>query len=375
MALARESPLTLEELSATPSGSELASKVQSLLEKTNTTRVDWVKDGPLYAQCRRDAALKRLHRIQASIIRVVTERTLELDVLHHRIRGHKQAKKVISAINTRWRQLDRLVTDYNKEVTRINAGGQELEIGSIELRKISARDIRERGIDCDEVWDVDRMSSRSDWARYHFVRDGIEAAFLLERVAEERSRLQLHLKRTSRWLLRQCGVLLQILDPVANVSNHTIPHEAVAQLLLWRERVATNLLEIKHADLLSADAREQLQGECFELKRWARAYTQISGLRLRIAKTLRQNHVSRSQGEPTEPTEPTEGGLEGDGDDAGGVDGDPGEVDDGLFALQGDDFDEELAERIMLQDQFVGTEDELFGGGGDDDAAVAMADE
>ena len=264
--LARENPLTLEELSMTASGSELARKVQSLLEKTNATREDWVKDGLLYTRCRRGAVLKRLHKIQAMIVRVVTERTLELDILHHRIRGHKQAKKAISAINSRWRQLDRLVADYNKEVTRINSG-QEFEIGGTELREINARDIRERGIECDEVWDVDRMSARSDWAKYHFVRQGIEACFLLKRTAEERDRLQLHLKRISRWLVRQCGVLLQILDPMANVSNPTIPHEAVAILLLRRDKVAANLLEIKHADLLSAEARELIQGECFQLGR------------------------------------------------------------------------------------------------------------
>ena len=152
------------------------------------------------------------------------------------------------------RQLDRLVTNYNKEVTQINSSGQEHEIGGIELREIDARDIRERGIECDEVWDVDRMSSRSDWGKYHFVREGIEARFLLERVTEERDRLQLHLKRISRWLLRQCSVLLQILDPVTNVSNITIPHEAVAQLLLRHERMATNLLEIRHANLLFVEA-------------------------------------------------------------------------------------------------------------------------
>jgi len=252
----------------TASGSELARKVESLLEKTNTTRDDWVKDGPLYMRCRRGVALKRLHKIQAAIIRVVTERTLELDLLHHRIRGHKQAKKAINAINTRWRQLDRLVTDYNKEVARINSGGQEheIELEGPELREINARDIRERGIECDEVWDVDRISARSDWARYRFVREGIEACFLLKRVTEERDRLQLHLKRISRWLVRQCGVLLQILDPLANVSNITIPREAVEILLLRRDKVAANLLEIKHVDLLSAEARGLLQGKCFQSK-------------------------------------------------------------------------------------------------------------
>lgn len=254
---ARENPLTPEELSTTTEGLELNAKIQTLLEKTNTTRSAWEKDGMLYNQCRRSAGLKRLHKIQAAIVRVVTERTLELDILHHRTRGHKQARKAITAINSRWRQLDRLVNNYNKEVRRINSDGHGLDVGDPELREISARDLRERGIECDEVWDVDRMSSVSDWARYPFVHDGIESCFLLKRVIEERQRLQLHLGRMCRWLIRQCGVLLAILDPA---SNMTIHQDSIKILLLQRDKIAANLLEIRHDDLLSSQAKEQLQG-------------------------------------------------------------------------------------------------------------------
>ena len=182
---------------------------------------------------------------------------LELDILHHRTRGHKQAKKAITAINSRWRQLDRLVNSYNKEARRINSDREELEIGDLELREINARDIRERGIECDEVWDVDRMLSRSDWARYHFVREGIESCFLLKRAIEERERLQLHLKRICRWLLRQCKVLIAILDCSTNI---TIPRDAIMVLLLHRDKVAANLLEIKHRDLCCPQTRELLGG-------------------------------------------------------------------------------------------------------------------
>ena len=130
-------------------------------------------------------------------------------------------------------------------------------IAGPELREISARDLRERGIECDEVWDADRMLSRSDWAKYHFVREGIDSGFLLKRVVEERKRLQLHLRRMCRWLLRQSKVLLGILDPASNV---TIPQDEIKVLLLHRDKVAANLLEIKHGDLLSLQSREQLRG-------------------------------------------------------------------------------------------------------------------
>ena len=198
-----------------------------------------------------------MHKIQAAIVKVVTERMLELDILHHRTRGHKQAKKALAAINSRWRRLDRLVNQYNQEVRRINSESEMREIAEPELREICACDLRERGIECDEVWDVDRMSSRSDWAKYHFVREGIESCFLLKRVVEERERLQLHVRRMSRWVLRQSKVLLEILDLASSVM---IPHDAIKVLLLHRDKVAANLLEIKHQELLSFESREELGG-------------------------------------------------------------------------------------------------------------------
>lgn len=74
----------------------------------------------------------------------------------------------------------------------------------------------------------------------------------------------------------------------------------------------------------------------------------ISGLRLQISQTLRPTPILPSLNEPAEPCEED---LEGNGDDAREVDGDAGGVDGGLFGLQGTEFDEELAARIMLQDQ------------------------
>lgn len=66
------------------------------------------------------------------------------------------------------------------------------------------------------------------------------------------------------------------------------------------------------------------------------------------------------------PDEPTDTYDEQLGEDpGGGVEG----VDDALFTLQGDDFDEELAARIILQDE--------FGGAGGDAGSLAeeVADE
>ena len=258
-AIARENPLTPEQLAMTTEGIELNAKIQTLLEKTNTTRNDWVKDGPLYTQYHRSASLKKLHKIQATIIRVVTERTLELDILHHWTRGHKQAKKAITANNTRWPQLDRLVNSYNREVRQINSGDQGSEIGGlrVEVHEVNAHDIGQKGIECDEVRDVDRMLWRSDSAMHHFVRKGIKVHFLLDRVIKERERLQLHFKRICPWVLRQCRVLIEILDPAANV---TISRDSIKVLLLHHDKMAANLLEIKQQDLCSTETRVLLEG-------------------------------------------------------------------------------------------------------------------
>ncbi|KAF8242533.1 hypothetical protein K440DRAFT_638912 [Wilcoxina mikolae CBS 423.85] len=48
--------------------------------------------------------------------------------------------------------------------------GQDLELGDLKSDQVSTNDLREREIDCDELWDVDRMLSRAYWARYGFVR-------------------------------------------------------------------------------------------------------------------------------------------------------------------------------------------------------------
>ncbi|KAF8538657.1 hypothetical protein BDD12DRAFT_884624 [Trichophaea hybrida] len=123
LAEARDNPLDLEALSQTAEGGVVAAKLFSLMEKTNTAREDWAQDGELYQRCRRTVALKKIRRIQAQVIQVITDRTIELDILHRRTRGHKQAKKVITRINLRWRQLDKLVKNYNKEAARINVCG------------------------------------------------------------------------------------------------------------------------------------------------------------------------------------------------------------------------------------------------------------
>jgi hypothetical protein len=157
LAEARDNPLDLEALCQMAEGGVVAAKLSLLMEKTNTAREDWAQDGELYQQCRRSVALKKIRNIQAQIIPVITNRTIELDVLHRRTRGHKQAKKVITPIKSRWWQLNKRVKNYNKEAARINVSSQDLGLGDLQLHKVSTHGLRERGIDCEELWDVDCM--------------------------------------------------------------------------------------------------------------------------------------------------------------------------------------------------------------------------
>jgi len=65
---------------------------------------------------------------------------------------------------------------------------------------------------------------------------------------------------------------------------------------------------------------------------------------LEVSQTLQSIPLPLSSDEPIDTGE--EGPLEESGESIQGVD------DDGPFGLQGDDFDQELAARIMLQDEF-----------------------
>ncbi|KAF8533651.1 hypothetical protein BDD12DRAFT_898305 [Trichophaea hybrida] len=94
LAEARVNPLDLESLSHTAEGGVVAATLSSLMEKTNTAQEDWAQDGELYQRCQRSVALKKIRRIKAQVIQVITDRSIEVDIVHRRTRGHKQAKKL-----------------------------------------------------------------------------------------------------------------------------------------------------------------------------------------------------------------------------------------------------------------------------------------
>jgi hypothetical protein len=160
MRSAAEHPLTLEELRQYPEGAAVATEISDLLEERGETREQWHRWGSKYMKAQREVALESLYTLQSSIVKVITERNAELDILHRRVRGQKQAKKFIVQLNNRWKQLVNFVKKYNVEVSKIQAF--ELPEKQARIRRLVASDLRERGLECEELWDVDRMLTTDD---------------------------------------------------------------------------------------------------------------------------------------------------------------------------------------------------------------------
>ena len=97
-----------------------------------STRDQWRRNCELVLRHHSAHGLKQLHYLQAEIIKIVTERRVEVDMLHKRVRGHKKAKKIIAQINGRWKQLNNLVKKYNAAMCNV---------GHSNLRQLSAPDI------------------------------------------------------------------------------------------------------------------------------------------------------------------------------------------------------------------------------------------
>jgi len=116
------------------------------------------------------------------------------------------------------------------------------------LRQLSAKDIRENGIENDEIWDIERLMSNSDWAVYQYVTDGIGWYFVQQRVVEERRMLQLHAQMRIKWLKHQGYVLLNLLHHEMRMTSHHFK-----ELLVHRFRIMRSLFAINHDSLFPLD--------------------------------------------------------------------------------------------------------------------------
>jgi hypothetical protein len=258
IAVASEQVYTFEQLLDTREGAAAVAKTEALLEKTHSTREDWAPNSPRYLRSQRRVCLSRLQELQTEIVKTVTERRVELEVLHRRVCGQAMARRFLGMINHRWKPLDKLVAAYNAEVERYNVHVDP--DGDIRLRLLSHRELREVGVDQadGEIWDVERLLCNADWAVHDFVRRGIEARFRLQRVAEQRKLLLLHVHRILRWLTEQTAVLFRALD-----SDKTNSIKKLVQIeLLHRDKVIRSFLKVakKGGEVFwTADQQRELQ--------------------------------------------------------------------------------------------------------------------
>ncbi|KAF8533693.1 hypothetical protein BDD12DRAFT_898111 [Trichophaea hybrida] len=85
--------------SATAKGSRVAADLSWLMDMINTARKGWSHNGELFQQARSSIALTKIHLILAQVTQVITNRTIELGIVHRHSGDDKQVKKVITWIN------------------------------------------------------------------------------------------------------------------------------------------------------------------------------------------------------------------------------------------------------------------------------------
>jgi hypothetical protein len=190
--------------------------------------------------------LKQLCYLQAELINIVTERRVEVDMLHNSVRGYEKAKKIFAKINRRWTQLDNLVKKYNPEIRKV---------GDVNLRQSSAKHIQENGIEYDEIWDNERLISNSDWTVYHYVMDGITWYFVQQQFVEEGRMLQLHAQMLIKWLKHQGNVLLNLLYRETRMDT-----QHVKELLIDCFRIMCCHFTIQYDSLVALNQRRSLEG-------------------------------------------------------------------------------------------------------------------
>jgi hypothetical protein len=203
---------TFEELQNTLLGAAAIAKTQALLDATGSTREDWHSESARYLRSKRRVTLSLLQQMQTEIVKIVTERTVEIEVLHRRVCNQTMAKRFLGQINSWYKPLEKLVHDYNLEVDRYNEGLPAAE--GDQLRHLSSQELRESGISHSdgEIWDVERLLSNADWACHKSVRVAIDAYFRQQRATEEKKMLLIHVQGICRWLSYQVGVLFHSLE-------------------------------------------------------------------------------------------------------------------------------------------------------------------
>ena len=268
-------PLTWEELQASGHlGLRAVTKTTNLLQSQGQARADWAKGQSLYNCYLKQHRFFTLRRLQAEIIETVTARNLELETLDRRLRGHKQAVKFKQALNKRWSALNNVVKAFNKEIdSLVRMGSPQIELP----RKLTVEGLKTTGILYDEMWDLDRLSVREDWAVFAEVRNGIDALFRVNHAEEEKEQLRVEVVRMLNWLESQVAILLQLSEHTCRSGSDTarstnqIPKFLLQRLLVERLRMSksftngrknnqAHMSSSKYIPLLTKEVRQQYEG-------------------------------------------------------------------------------------------------------------------
>ena len=118
-------------------------KTSSLLRKCRDSREAWLPGTELYKAYELRNCLATLRKHQTKLIEIVSARNQELEALHRRVRGQRDAKKFLMQINRRWTALDAVVKQYYKEVDKLGGAVPNRP------RKLDLRELRENGISSD----------------------------------------------------------------------------------------------------------------------------------------------------------------------------------------------------------------------------------
>lgn len=251
-------PISFAELSQHWNGSKVVKKTNDLMAQCGDTREDWREGGEYHTKYKNSYHLRTLHGLQTEIIRIVTTRAAEISTITRRIRGNKQSTRFKAQINSRWKALDTTVSDYNREILKLTSRDNFEP-----PRKLSVEELKKNGISNDEVWDLDRMFTRSDWAALIDVREGILAMYRIQRAQEEIERLGLHAQRMGAWLLRQSLLICTLLENFNDLmpeASYLSPSHLKAKLFS-RLRMIQSMLKVKpNLNLLTEDLRNDLSG-------------------------------------------------------------------------------------------------------------------
>ena len=110
-------PLSLQELATYRKGEQAIARTIEAFASARISRDDpeWQPGGREYETYKCRASVKTISKLQTAIVNCITERGIETSILHRRL-GHDMAKRFLTAVNKKWKVLDKLVKDYNREL-------------------------------------------------------------------------------------------------------------------------------------------------------------------------------------------------------------------------------------------------------------------